>query len=104
VGLDIVAIPGNTPPPPSPASSPRDAIGVNNKNRRRGALPRAGRGPGEVVAYGGLLGDAIVMDVSKFSSAASSHSGGRIPAPESKACVTRPRRGFLLHEKLSGLP
>jgi len=57
------------------------AIGVvNNKDDGGAPPPRAWARPGRVVALRGLLGDAIVMDVSKFSSAASSHSVAH-PAP-----------------------
>ena len=83
VGLDMVAIPGSTPTETIAAIIADEmAIGVmNNKTTAARLLPIPGRGPGEVVAYGGLLGDAIVMDVSRFSARRFVELGGRIPAP-----------------------
>ncbi len=83
VGLDMVAIPGDTPPETIAAIiADQMAIGVvNHKTTAARLLPVPGRGPGDVVAYGGLLGDAIVMDVNRFSSAGFVRLGGRIPAP-----------------------
>ena len=58
------------------------AIGVmNNKTTAARLLPIPGKGPGEIVEYGGLLGDAIIMDVNAFSPARFIELGGRIPAP-----------------------
>ena len=58
------------------------AIGVMNcKSTAARLLPIPGRGPGDIVEYGGLLGDAIVMDVNPFSPAGFIGLGGRIPAP-----------------------
>ncbi len=83
VGLDMVAIPGDTPVETiSAIIADQMAIGVmNNKTTAARLLPIPGKGPGEVVEYGGLLGDAIVMDVSRFSSAGFIGLGGRVPAP-----------------------
>jgi uncharacterized protein (UPF0210 family) len=83
VGLDMVAIPGDTPVP-SIAGIIADqmAIGViNQKTTAARLLPIPGAGPGDVVAYGGLLGDAIVLPVSRVSCANFIALGGRIPAP-----------------------
>ncbi len=83
VGLDMVALPGDTPPETIAAIiADQMAIGVvNNKTTAARLLPVPGRGPGDVVNYGGLLGDAIVMQVSKFSARQFIELGGRIPAP-----------------------
>lgn len=83
VGLDMVAIPGDTPPETiSGIIADEMAIGVvNHKTTAARLLPVPGKGPGEVAPYGGLLGDAIVMPVSKFSSRGFIALGGRIPAP-----------------------
>jgi uncharacterized protein (UPF0210 family) len=83
VGLDMVAIPGDTPPDViSAILADQMAIGVmNNKTTAARLLPVPGRGPGEIVSYGGLLGDGIVMDVNKHSPSEFIRLGGRIPAP-----------------------
>ena len=83
VGLDMVAIPGDTPPETVAAIIADEmAIGVMNcKTTAARLLPIPGRGPGDIVEYGGLLGDAIVMDVNPFSPAGFIGLGGRIPAP-----------------------
>jgi uncharacterized protein (UPF0210 family) len=83
VGLDMVAIPGDTPPETIAAIiADQMAIGVvNHKTTAARLLPVPGRGPGDVVPYGGLLGDAIVMPVNRFSAAGFVRLGGRIPAP-----------------------
>jgi uncharacterized protein (UPF0210 family) len=83
VGLDMVAIPGDTPPETiSAIIADEMAIGVvNHKTTAARLLPVPGLGPGDVAPYGGLLGDAIVMPVSKFSSRGFIELGGRIPAP-----------------------
>jgi len=83
VGLDMVAIPGDTSPATIAAIIADEmAIGVvNNKTTAARLIPVPGKGPGDIVAYGGLLGDAIVMPVSRFSSAGFVALGGRIPAP-----------------------
>lgn len=83
VGLDMVAIPGDTPAETiSAIIADEMAIGVvNGKTTGVRILPIPGKGPGERVQYGGLLGEAIVMPVNRFSSAAFVHRGGRIPAP-----------------------
>jgi uncharacterized protein (UPF0210 family) len=83
VGLDMVAIPGNTPPSTvAGIIADEMAIGVmNNKTTATRLLPIPGRGPGDVVSWGGLLGDAIVMSVNRFSCERFIGLGGRIPAP-----------------------
>ena len=83
VGLDMVAIPGDTSRETIAAIIADEmAIGVmNNKTTAARLLPIPGKGPGEIVPYGDLLGDAIVMDVNSFSSRGFVELGGRIPAP-----------------------
>ncbi len=83
VGLDMVALPGDTPPETIAAIIADEmAIGVvNNKTTAARLLPIPGKRAGDMVSYGGLLGDAIVMPVSTFSCARFIQLGGRIPAP-----------------------
>ena len=83
VGLDMVAIPGDTAPETiSGIIADEMAIGVtNHKTTAARLLPVPGKKPGDVAPYGGLLGDAIVMPVSAFSSRGFVELGGRIPAP-----------------------
>ena len=58
------------------------AIGViNQKTTAVRLIPVVGKGVGESVEFGGLLGWAPIMKVGEFSSAAFIHRGGRIPAP-----------------------
>jgi uncharacterized protein (UPF0210 family) len=83
VGLDMVAVPGDTPVETIAAIIADEmAIGVaNNKTTAVRLLPVPGRRAGDRVHYGGLLGEAIVMEVNRFSSAGFIRRGGRIPAP-----------------------
>jgi len=83
VGLDMIAIPGDTPAE-SIAGIVADemAIGmINNKTTAVRLLPIPGRKAGEEVSYGGLLGAAPIIPVNPFSSAGFIHRAGRIPAP-----------------------
>ncbi|MBI5510322.1 MAG: PFL family protein [Deltaproteobacteria bacterium] len=83
VGLDMVAIPGDTPAETIAAIiADQIAIGViNGKTTAARLLPIPGRRAGDIVSYGGLLGDAIVMPVNTFSCERFMRLGGRIPAP-----------------------
>ena len=83
VGLDMVAVPGDTPAETiSAIIADEAAIGVvNNKTTAVRIIPVPGKGVGESAEYGGLLGTAPVMAVSKFSAAKLINRGGRIPAP-----------------------
>ena len=54
---------------------------INKKTTAVRVIPVAGKKVGETVVFGGLLGHAPIMEVSKFSSDAFIHRGGRIPAP-----------------------
>ncbi len=83
VGLDMVAVPGDTPVETiSGIIADEIAIGVvNNKTTAVRIIPVPGKGVGERAVYGGLLGEAPVMTVSRFSSRDFIRLGGRIPAP-----------------------
>lgn len=83
VGLDMIAIPGDTPAETiSAIIADEAAIGVvNNKTTAVRIIPAIGKQVGEELEFGGLLGSAPVMDVHPFSAAKFIHRGGRIPAP-----------------------
>lgn len=83
VGLDMIAIPGNTPAQTIAAIiADEAAIGViNNKTTAVRVIPAPGKDVGDTVEFGGLLGRAPIMKVSKFSSNDFIKRGGRIPAP-----------------------
>jgi uncharacterized protein len=83
VGLDMLAIPGDTPAETiSAIIADECAIGmVNSKTTSVRIIPVFGASVGDEVEFGGLLGKAIVMPVSSFSSEAFIRRGGRIPAP-----------------------
>jgi len=83
VGLDMIAIPGDTSAETiSAIIADEAAIGViNNKTTAIRLIPVPGKGVGEMVEFGGLLGRAPIMPVSKFSSADFVNRGGQIPAP-----------------------
>lgn len=83
VGLDMIAIPGDTSASTiSAIIADEAAIGmINNKTTAVRVIPAPGTKIGDVVEFGGLLGHAPVMAVSKFSSDAFVARGGRIPAP-----------------------
>ena len=83
VGLDMIAVPGDTPAETIAAIiADEAAIGmVNSKTTAVRVIPAPGRKVGDVVEFGGLLGSAPVMPVHTPSSAAFIARGGRIPAP-----------------------
>jgi uncharacterized protein (UPF0210 family) len=83
VGLDMIAIPGDTPAETiSAIIADEAAIGmVNSKTTSVRVIPVWGKKVGDEVEFGGLLGTAPVMAVNKFSSAEFIRRGGRIPAP-----------------------
>jgi uncharacterized protein (UPF0210 family) len=83
VGLDMIAVPGDTPAETIAAIiADEAAIGmINNKTTAVRIIPAPGKQVGDVVEMGGLLGTAPVMAVHTESSAAFIHRGGRIPAP-----------------------
>lgn len=83
VGLDMVAIPGDTSAETiSGIIADEMAIGmVNNKTTAVRIIPVIGKEVGDVVEFGGLLGYAPIMPVNNFSCDAFIKRGGRIPAP-----------------------
>ena len=83
VGLDMIAVPGTTSPQTIAALIADEmAIGmVNNKTTAVRIIPAIGKGPGDIISFGGLLGDAPVMRVCEKSSDKFIARGGRIPAP-----------------------
>lgn len=83
VGLDMIAVPGDTPASTiSAIIADECAIGmVNNKTTAVRIIPVYGKGVGEEVSFGGLLGNAPVMPVRQESAEAFISRGGRIPAP-----------------------
>ena len=83
VGLDMIAIPGDTDATTiSGIIADEISIGVvNTKTTAVRVIPVCGKGVGEVVNFGGLLGYAPIMPLKKESCAAFINRGGRIPAP-----------------------
>lgn len=83
VGLDMIAIPGDTPATTiSGMIADEMAIGmVNQKTTAVRVIPVIGKGVGETVEFGGLLGYAPVMPVNTFRCDDFINRGGRIPAP-----------------------
>jgi Uncharacterized conserved protein len=83
VGLDMIAVPGNTSESTiSAIIADEAAIGViNSKTTAVRLIPAPGKKEGDTVEFGGLLGRAPVMPVNKFNSDKFIERGGRIPAP-----------------------
>ena len=83
VGLDMIAIPGDTTAETiSAIIADEAAIGViNHKTTAVRIIPAEGLKVGDNIEFGGLLGHAPVMPVNKFSSCDFISRGGRIPAP-----------------------
>ena len=83
VGLDMIAIPGDTPASTiSAIIADEAAIGVvNNKTTAVRLIPVPGKTVGDWVEFGGLFGRAPIMRVSGGSAARFIERGGRIPAP-----------------------
>lgn len=83
VGLDMIAVPGDTKASSiSGIIADEMAIGmVNQKTTAVRIIPVIGKGVGETVEFGGLLGYAPIMPVNRFSCEAFIGRGGRIPAP-----------------------
>ncbi len=83
VGLDMIAIPGNTPATTiSGIIADEAAIGmVNQKTTAVRIIPVIGKGVGEKVEFGGLLGYAPIMPVNTFDCSNFVNRKGRIPAP-----------------------
>lgn len=83
VGLDMIAIPGDTKASSiSGIIADEMAIGmVNQKTTAVRLIPVIGKGVGESVEFGGLLGHAPIMPVNRFSCEDFIRRQGRIPAP-----------------------
>ena len=83
VGLDMIAVPGDTPAETISAMiADEAAIGmINNKTTAVRVIPVPGAKVGDKVEFGGLLGHAPVMAVNSSSSAEMINRGGLIPAP-----------------------
>ena len=83
VGLDMIAVPGDTTAETLSAMiADEAAIGViNNKTTAVRIIPAPGCVVGDMVEFGGLLGTAPVMKINQFSSYDFIQRGGRIPAP-----------------------
>ena len=83
VGLDMIAVPGDTPAETlSAIIADEAAIGmVNSKTTAVRVIPVPGGKVGDRMEMGGLLGSAPVQSVHPFSSAEFISRGGRIPAP-----------------------
>ncbi|MBQ9244824.1 PFL family protein [bacterium] len=83
VGLDMIAIPGDTPDTTiSGMIADEMAIGmINKKTTAVRIIPVPNKKVGDYAVYGGLLGEAPIMNVNKLSSEIFINRGGRIPAP-----------------------
>ncbi len=83
VGLDMIAIPGDTPATSiSGIIADEAAIGmVNQKTTAVRVIPAVGMNVGDCVDFGGLLGHAPIMPVNQFACDAFVNRTGRIPAP-----------------------
>jgi uncharacterized protein len=83
VGLDMIAVPGDTTSATlAGIIADECAIGMmNNKTTGVRIIPVPGKKPGDLAVFGGLLGEAPVMEVSRFSSEGLVGRGGFIPTP-----------------------
>jgi uncharacterized protein (UPF0210 family) len=83
VGLDMIAIPGDTSEDIiSAIIADECAIGVvNNKTTAVRVIPVPGKDVGDEAVFGGLLGTAPIMRVNTCSPKIFIGRGGRIPAP-----------------------
>ncbi|MBQ9713746.1 MAG: PFL family protein [Clostridia bacterium] len=83
VGLDMIAIPGDTPATTIAAMiADEAAIGmINNKTTAVRIIPAPGKKVGDEVSFGGLLGRAPIMPVHNCDSSRLINRGGNIPAP-----------------------
>ena len=83
VGLDMIAIPGDTSAETiSAIIADEAAIGmVNHKTTAVRLIPAPNKTVGDTVEFGGLLGSAPIMPVNRFSSTDFINRGGLIPAP-----------------------
>lgn len=83
VGLDMIAVPGDTSASTiSAIIADEAAIGmINNKTTAVRIIPAPGKNVGDQVNFGGLLGRAPVMPIHNESSNKFIDRGGLIPAP-----------------------
>ena len=83
VGIDMVAIPGDTPATTIAGMiADEAAIGmINNKTTAVRVIPVPNKGVGDFVEFGGLLGSAPIMAVSPYGCDKFIGRGGRMPAP-----------------------
>ena len=83
VGLDMIAVPGDVDVETVfGIIADEMAIGViNNKTTAVRLIPAIGKGAGERLEFGGLLGSAPVMQVNRHAGTVFAHRGGRFPAP-----------------------
>jgi uncharacterized protein (UPF0210 family) len=83
VGIDMVAVPGDTPVETlSALIADEMAIGmINKKTTAVRIIPVIGKKAGQRVEFGGLLGTAPVMAISRFDSSRFVNRGGQIPSP-----------------------
>ena len=83
VGLDMIAVPGDTPASSiSGMIADEMAIGmVNQKTTAVRVIPVIGKGVGETVEFGGLLGYAPIMKMNGFGCVDFINRKGRMPAP-----------------------
>lgn len=83
VGLDMIAVPGDISAQTiSAIIADEAAIGmINNKTTAVRLIPVPGKGVGDVVEFGGLLGHCPIMRVNTFKPDVFIARGGRIPAP-----------------------
>jgi len=83
VGLDMIAIPGDTPAETiSAIIADEAAVGMmNHKTTSVRIIPVFGKKVGDEVSFGGLLGQAPIMPVNPFSSKEFIQRSGKIPAP-----------------------
>ena len=83
VGIDMVAVPGDTPETTiSGIIADEAAIGmINNKTTAVRVIPVPNKTVGDSVEFGGLLGSAPIMKTSEYSCKNFIERGGRVPAP-----------------------
>lgn len=83
VGLDMIAVPGDTSAETLSAIIADEAAieMINNKTTAVRLIPVPGKGVGDTVEFGGLLGYCPIMSVSTFKADTFIARGGRIPAP-----------------------
>ena len=83
VGLDMIAIPGDTPAETISAIIADElSIGVvNAKTTGVRLIPVPGKRAGDYVNFGGLLGETYVMEINRFSPRNFILRGGRMPSP-----------------------